>query len=282
MGKLANKKIKTASDSTASVGPNPAYAPSINMARGRLNQAYGSANRLNKSLLGDVRDTNRYYGRILDGKQLDGNPHLNKMIRIASKDIRDTVGSQFQRGGRYGSGMHTGVLARELGDMESNLRYGNYATERGYQDAAGGRILQGTGLAAALPQMASSTYADQINQLLGRYTSGTESSTGINTSSGGMLMELIRAGMQAGGTALASDRRLKRDIERIGEWDGKGDGLGRYRFIYKNDPTNTVQEGVMADEVKELRPWAYVPNWQGDYAGVNYGALEFAPKKEAA
>ena len=70
-----------------------------------------------------------------------------------------------------------------------------------------------------------------------------------------------------------SDRRLKRNIERIGEWDDKGDGLGRYRFSYVFDPTNTLVEGVMADEVRDLRPEAYIPNFRGEYAGVNYGAL---------
>jgi hypothetical protein len=29
----------------------------------------------------------------------------------------------------------------------------------------------------------------------------------------------------------------------------------------------------MADEVQRLRPWAYIPNFIGEYAGVNYGAL---------
>jgi hypothetical protein len=29
----------------------------------------------------------------------------------------------------------------------------------------------------------------------------------------------------------------------------------------------------MADEVKQLRPWAYIENYRDGYAGVNYGAL---------
>ncbi len=32
-------------------------------------------------------------------------------------------------------------------------------------------------------------------------------------------------------------------------------------------------EGVMADEVEQLRPAAFIPNFNGDYAGVNYAAL---------
>src|SRR3546814_11527117 len=48
-----------------------------------------------------------------------------------------------------------------------------------------------------------------------------------------------------------SDRRLKTGIRKIGEF---ADGLGRYVWIYIwGGPQH---EGVMADEVSRLRPWA--------------------------
>lgn len=75
------------------------------------------------------------------------------------------------------------------------------------------------------------------------------------------------------GTALAiigSDRRLKTDIEKIGE---QPDGLGVYRYRYLWDEPDTVHTGVMADEVAEHRPWALGPEING-YQTVAYALLE--------
>lgn len=74
------------------------------------------------------------------------------------------------------------------------------------------------------------------------------------------------------GTAIASDPRLKKNIELVGYAE---DGLGLYRYDYIEGyglPTGR-QTGVMADEVKQLRPAAYVPNFLGEYAGVDYSKL---------
>lgn len=71
------------------------------------------------------------------------------------------------------------------------------------------------------------------------------------------------------GAIMASDRRLKRNIVRVG---AASDGLGIYDYEYTFAPGETVR-GVMADEVEKLRPWAFVPNFRGDYAGVNYATL---------
>lgn len=89
---------------------------------------------------------------------------------------------------------------------------------------------------------------------------------------GGGLGSLIGAGLSAASSAgLFSDRRLKTKMEVIGDWDDKGDGLKKWRFAYKRAP-DLMLEGVMADEVKELRPWALGPEIEG-FATVNYGAL---------
>lgn len=68
-----------------------------------------------------------------------------------------------------------------------------------------------------------------------------------------------------------SDRRLKKDIVKVGTHRS---GLTEYEFTYRNDPEGRRYRGVMADEVKVLRPAAYVPNYLGTgFDGVNYGAL---------
>jgi hypothetical protein len=63
----------------------------------------------------------------------------------------------------------------------------------------------------------------------------------------------------------SSDRRLKRDIERIGT-DGK---LGVYRFRYLWSDDEFI--GYMADEVRAVSPWAVTTI--GGYDAVDYGAI---------
>lgn len=282
MGISGSKKVKTTTNETAntttnstqSLAPNPVYAPAINAAAGTLAPAYQAANANNQQLLGQVGNVNQFYADTLSGKYLEGNPYLQGMIDSSNRDVSGIVQSQFEGAGRYGSGYFTDALARALGDNELKYRYGNYATERGYQDAAGGKILQGTTISAALPQLASSTYADQVAQLLGRYATqtgttnqqGTTSGTSTSKQSGGLLEMLLNAGAQAAGAYAASDRRLKREVEKIGELD---DGLAVYVWRYL---WGKLAIGVMADEVAEKRPWALGPTFHG-FATVNYGAL---------
>jgi hypothetical protein len=129
----------------------------------------------------------------------------------------------------------------------------------------------------------ASTYLDQymnhLNQMgqLGIGAGGVLADSGRvaqeNSSSKGAKKGI--AGTLIKGASLIpgiSDRRLKKDIEKVGEYS---DGLGRYRWTFVEGVglPEGRQEGVMADEVKELRPWAYIPGFMGEYDGVDYGRL---------
>jgi hypothetical protein len=111
-----------------------------------------------------------------------------------------------------------------------------------------------------------------IGSIAGNY--GTTNST----KPGGWLTDILNAAAAgASSAAMASDRRLKADIVELGDWDGRGDGLKRYAFRYKWEKPGTRHEGVMADEVKRLRPAAYVKGFlHNEYDGVNYAALGVA------
>lgn len=94
-------------------------------------------------------------------------------------------------------------------------------------------------------------------------------SKGDNSSNGGGLGAAL-------GAILASDPRLKTNIEKVGE---EPDGLGIYDYDYieAEGPISALmpegrQRGVMADEVARIRPWALGPEI-GGYMTVNYGAL---------
>lgn len=70
------------------------------------------------------------------GKYLKGNPYLEGMINQTRDNVTNDVSGQFSSAGRYGSGMHAGVLAKYLADAENNMRFNNYGMERGYQNQA--------------------------------------------------------------------------------------------------------------------------------------------------
>ena len=71
------------------------------------------------------------------------------------------------------------------------------------------------------------------------------------------------------GTAafLASDRRVKDNITRVGEYKN----LPVYTFTYKSDPYKQEHIGFMADEVKEVFPDAVKSFFGVDH--VNYAEV---------
>lgn len=87
-------------------------------------------------------------------------------------------------------------------------------------------------------------------------------------------MDFTQSGGGGGGASdmakaavILSDRRTKRNVVKIGS---RPDGLNvyAYNYLWSDDP----QIGVMADEVKQIKPHAVITLDNGLMA-VNYGAL---------
>jgi len=93
-------------------------------------------------------------------------------------------------------------------------------------------------------------------------TSAGSRSTGGGPSTAGSIASTV-----GGIASIFSDRRLKEDIEKVGEFE---DGLGIYSWRYIGQAIRHV--GVMADEVAKLRPWALGKPVAG-FATVIYGRL---------
>jgi hypothetical protein len=195
---LSSSKQKTTSNQTATVAPSAAYSPYIDSAAASLKPSFDAATANNAALMPRVNSVLDYYGSTLKGDRLSGNPFLQAIIDKSNADISTGVSSKFSAAGRYGSGNHAGILARELADNESKLRYQDYSTERGYQDAAARGMLTATGVSSMLPQQAAGAYADQIRALLGGYTTGTQSGTSTTKSSPSILQILAGAAASAG------------------------------------------------------------------------------------
>lgn len=154
-------------------------------------------------------------------------------------------------GSLYNQGQQTQLSA--LG-MTNNLTDAQYA---GISPA-----LNLLGAAANIPYYGVQALGGNLNTLAGKYGVNTQTSTPS-------LYSQVKQGASdaAGLASMFSDRRLKKNIAKVGELE---DGLGVYDFDYVWGGDR--QRGVMADEVAKFRPWALGPI-VGGYATVNMGKL---------
>jgi hypothetical protein len=141
--------------------------------------------------------------RNLSGANLGGNPYLDAILGRTREGVAGTVNDQFGPAGRYGSGMHNAILARELADAEMQMRYGNYAQERAYQQDA---INQSQGMmngaqsiirnAAELPWIGVQAANGAVRQASQGYGTQTGTQTS-NPGMGNMLMGAAMGGLNA-------------------------------------------------------------------------------------
>lgn len=290
---MGKKSTKTKSTTTLPAWAQPLAEGAANTMSGAVNQnqpyAQETADQIRGFLpgLGDkafgsdpgLGAANSYNQDVLGGKYLDaGNPYLQGMINQTDASVSDQVNSMFAKSGAGLGTQHAGVLGKSLADSENNLRYGNYSNERNAmgQAASLAPSLYGSQFAGIPGFLSSAQTATQLPLMgptaglgVGGLWAGQGTTTG--TQPGGWGSDLLNAAASIGSAAImASDRRLKTNIEKVGEFP---DGLGIYDWNWKTAPNGQKVRGVIADEVEQLRPWAFVPNYRGEFAGVNYGAL---------
>jgi hypothetical protein len=134
-------------------------------------------------------------------------------------------------------------------------------------------------------QQYRNNYMNQLlsSSQLGAGVLGNLMGAGANAASTNAGIQQQRTEGQAGGVGnamnfglgiagLFSDERLKTDIKKVGRTDKKAGGLPVYTYRYKDDPTNLVRMGVMAQEVAKKRPDALGPR-VNNFMTVNYGKL---------
>ena len=272
-GKDALPKINAATDAVNSAWSSA--QPDIANVTGALRTSFDNYSPTNANL--DA--ANSYVGDVLGGKYLtQGNPYLTQMIADTDNSVADRVNALFSRSGQTGSSRQIGELGKQLATAENNLRYQNYSDE---MNRMGGAVSAATGLNEAensnlqtqaalgqslvgIPLDAANQYASGIQGLWGNNLNTT---TKTSASLGSMLGSALSAASSLKSLGAFSDRALKVDIRKVGEEE---DGLGRYQWRYIWG--GPVQEGVMADEVASIRPWAMGP-MRGGFATVDYGAL---------
>jgi len=150
----------------------------------------------------------------------------------------------------FTNGMNAGQASGAAGAGAVNA---SGAGAQGYGMAQSG-YNQGAGGAGNLYGQASSNWRNNAIE--------SAKSPGFDFASG-----LITGAVK--GFAGTSDRRLKRDIKRVGTTDS---GLGVYTYKFQADGPTFM--GVMADEVEKIMPEAVFKRViDGKYDAVNYAAL---------
>jgi hypothetical protein len=133
---------------------------------------------------------------------------------------------------------------------------------------AGAIPMQGYGLASNAYGSQMSTYGSLA---AAQAQADAQSSAGVGSflgSIGGALLSPMTAGGSTVlGSLMGSDRRLKKDIVRIGELEN---GLSLYEYEYVTGGGRTI--GVMADEVEKVLPAAVYTRPDG-FKMVDYGML---------
>lgn len=238
---------------------------------------------------GQANDTSRFNAGLSNQTGLANAASQNQMAQFNAGLLADTdrfnVGAQNQMG-QFNAGNN---LASQQANQNARLASGQLGLSAAGQLGQLGQLRQASGLqgAAALENIGSQQQGlsqarmdaarnieaerlGLINQSLGFLDpnmGATVNSSGSSRSSS-QTRESMGLGQIAGialqGMALMSDKRAKKDIERVGDNPAGG---GFYEYEMKG--TGQRQLGVLAQEVEKRDPGAVVEGGDG-YKRVNY------------
>jgi hypothetical protein len=193
---MSSKKTKTTSNET--VGPSTFAQPYVQQALDQTKPTLDATQAIVGRYQPLLDKSRGYFDSVLSGDYLkEGNPYLNDVIDNSNQDITESAASLFSGAGRYGSAYHQGTLGREIGRNSSNLRYQDYANERGMQDSAAGRLPALAAAETSLAALPANIQADLIAQLTGRYL--TSNGTSTSKSSGGLLGGILGSALSIAG-----------------------------------------------------------------------------------
>lgn len=244
------------------------------------------------------------------GRMVGGNASFNQALQNTLDNTATTINSQMSGAGRYGSGAHSGVMSRQLGQTATGALSNQYNRDvqnmmnanqmidsaNNNQLAAASNYYQGQGN-ALLNALKGSTLLDQNSQQkldAARQKWGEEDNRGWNR-----LAMLLGAAQGAAGnygttsakqTAKQSDNSLQSigkgisaGLGLFGKSDirakenispvGKRNGYNVYDFNYIGEPQR--YRGVMAQEVLKTDPDAVAVDPRDGLLMVDYSKLGF-------
>ena len=166
-------------------------------------------------------------------------------------------------------GMNTGLAANQQGFQQA--AYNQMQPINVINALRTGSQVQNPSFAST-PMQANTAGPDLLGAANASYQNQLNAYNAQQAQSGGFLGGLMNLGGTLGAAAIKpSDRKLKKDIKRIGTHDL---GIGIYTYHYKDghDLPKELQVGVMADEVETIMPEAVITMADG-YKAVNYALI---------
>ena len=171
--------------------------------------------------------------------------------------------------------LHDQQARDQLAAVTTGMNTGLSANQQGFQQAAYNQM-QPINVINALrtgSQVQAPSYAQTPGQtyapgpdLLGAATNQYNAALGSYNAQAAGNANLLNGAMNLGSAILMSDRRLKRNIKRIGTHDC---GIGIYSYVYVWGEPGV---GVMADELEKVNPEAVATHPSG-YKMVDYSKV---------
>lgn len=259
--KLANQGL--GGNSTAAINAQDTFNRGRNDAYNQANySAIGAGNQLQNQLF-DQSATQGQFANQAAGQQYAQNQ--------GAVDFANQAGNQTLQNQTSAQGFNNAANQQLYSNQLAGAQVNNAARGQGLQEQAYVQNQPINQLSALLglgqvsqPQGAQGNTPVAPTNVVGAYgnydAANQANYQAQNTAYSGLLGGLAKLG-----SAAISDSRLKRDIRRLGTWQG----LGLYAFRYLWSDVEHI--GVMAQEVLKVKPWAVVKI--GPWLAVDYGAL---------
>lgn len=202
MGLAGNPAFQGATDyagniaSGGAVGNAPGYSAISNIANNGVDNPVYNSLLKNLQLAESGSGGLQYAQDVAAGKYLNGNPNLDAVVNNSVNNARDallpSLEGRMSQAGRLGSNAEAigqGEIAKKLGQVASDIRYGDYNNERQMQQAAGmalpSLLGQEVGVRNNAAQTVSGDIYDRLNmQLNAGSTAADIRNNDINTAMG--------------------------------------------------------------------------------------------------
>lgn len=205
-----------------------------------------------------------------------GRKRLDPILADQDQQLQSTLANKGIKEGSDAYYKAIGQQSRDRNDAYDQLILGGHSQAFSEAQAArnqpineitallsGGQVSQPNFMGANMPQIPTTDVAGLINENFNQKMNVYNTKAAQSQNILGGLFGLGAAGIYA------SDKRVKKDIEPVGEL--KGHRLYEYR--YKDEPDDAPKSiGVMAQEAAKKRPDAVINDGSG-VLKVNYGAL---------
>jgi hypothetical protein len=179
-------------------GFNAPQAASLSGLQGFASGGMATSNQAQRGIASSSLDpsySERNLGSIASGGMLDRlDPNFERSLAVARNNATNQIGMGAAASGRYGSAIHQGNVAREVGDYEASQRVGQYNQERQNQMAANQMLdsqrMAGLGMSLNASNSASGiesdNYGRQMAALQQQFNAGQQGFNNLGTAYEGM------------------------------------------------------------------------------------------------